>query len=125
MLNQPLTAVPRASRPAFSVIEVLVALVIITVGLLGVAGASAISLRAAAAAQRERAAIGMARTRLALLAAAGCVRAAGGARQTPDGFSEHWLVAHPRADVLLTEARVEWQGAGRRRTVVLEGARVC
>src|SRR6476661_1454215 len=56
-------------RRAFTVVEVLVALVVVTVGLLGVAGASAMALRASNAALRERAAITRARTRLALLGA--------------------------------------------------------
>lgn len=114
-----------AGRPAFTVIEVLVALVIVTIGLLGVAGASAISLRAAVTAQRERTAVQQARTRLALLAAAGCSGAASGTLDAPGRFTERWLVGHPRADLLLTEARVDWPEAGRTRSFVLQGALVC
>ena len=112
-------------RRAFTVVEVLVALVVVTVGLLGVAGASAMALKASNAALRERAAITRARTRLALLVAAGCTNASDGEVRVAGGVVERWSVGPTLAGVRLVEARAQWDDAGRRRVSLLSGALLC
>jgi prepilin-type N-terminal cleavage/methylation domain-containing protein len=112
-------------RCGFTVVEVLVALVIVTVGLLGVAGASAVALRASSAAIRERSAVTRARTRLALLEAAGCATATGGELRLAAGGVDRWTAAPATNGVRLVEVRAEWDGTRGRRYVLLQGALLC
>jgi prepilin-type N-terminal cleavage/methylation domain-containing protein len=123
--HSPTPVSPRTRRDGFSVVEVLVALVIVTIGLLGVAGASAMSLRAANIALRERAAVDRALTRLAILTAGGCANAASGQLQLPRGLTEQWTAAPPTHGVRMLEARVEWDDRGARRSVLLRSALPC
>ncbi len=109
----------------FTVVEVLVALVIVTVGLLGVAGASATALRASSAALREREATTRARSRLAALEAAGCAIAASGELHLANGISDRWTVDAPVNGVRLLNVRAEWDDTGRRRSVLLRSALLC
>lgn len=113
------------TRPGFTVVEVLVALVIVTVGLLGVAGASAMALRASNAALRERAAVTRARTRLALLQAAGCGGAADGQLPLAAGLVDRWTANAAVNGVRLVQVRAEWDDVGRRRSVLLRSALLC
>lgn len=109
----------------FTVVEVLVALIVVATGLLGVAGASATALRASAAAMRERAAVVRAQSRLALLESVGCTGATGGERLLPDGLVDRWTVGAPENGVRLVDAWAEWDDSGRRRHVLLRGALLC
>jgi Tfp pilus assembly protein PilV len=113
-------------RRAITVVEVLVALMLVSVGLLGIAGTSALTLRTATSAMRERKAAQRAATRLALLSAAGCERAASGAYMDHGtSMREEWSVAPPRAGLALVEARVDWPGSGGHRSLLLKGALLC
>jgi Tfp pilus assembly protein PilV len=113
------------ARSALTVVEVLVALMLVSVGLLGMAGTSALALRTATTAARERSAIRRAESRLAILAAAGCERASSGALQIPGG-REQWSVAPPRAGIAFVEASADWLGSrSQRRTVLLRSALWC
>lgn len=112
-------------RGGFTVVEVLVALVVIAVGLLGVAGASAAALRASSAALRERSAITRARTRLALLSAAGCTGASSGEVRVAGKLVERWSVGPALHGVRLVEALAQWDDTRRRRAVLLPGALLC
>ena len=109
----------------FTLVEVLVALVVVTVGLLGVAGASALALRASSAALRERATMTRMRTRLALLSAAGCADATDGQLSLPAGLEDRWTVAPAANGVRLVELRGEWEDVDRRRSIVLGSALLC
>jgi hypothetical protein len=106
-------------------VEVLVALIVVVVGLLGVAGTSAIALRASSAAIRERAAIARARSRLALLESAGCAGANGGERHLPGGLLDRWTVRPAENGVRLVDALAEWDDADGRRNVLLTSALLC
>jgi Tfp pilus assembly protein PilV len=113
------------ARSALTVVEVLVALMLVSVGLLGMAGTSALLLRTATTAARERSATRRAMSRLAALAAGGCARASSGALEEP-GVRERWRVAPPRAGIALVEASIDWQGrSSQRRTVLLQSALLC
>lgn len=113
------------ARPGLSVVEVLVAMVIVSAGLLGIAGTSSLSLRMATTAARERRALQRLGDRLAQLAAGPCDRA-GGVRDDPlDGIREQWTVGAPARGIAAVQASVQWQDGGRRRTFLLESAIVC
>lgn len=114
-----------APRRGFTLVEVLVALVVVAVGLLGVAGSSAIALRAANAAVREQAAVSRARTRLALIESAGCVGAASGEHRVAAGLSDKWSVGPLANGARLVDVSADWDDVGRRRTVTLRSALLC
>lgn len=103
----------------------LVALLVVTVGLLGVAGASAMALRTSGAALRERAAVTRARSRLAQLAAAGCAAAADGEVRVGGVIVERWSVGPAVNRVRAVQVRTDWDDVGRRRTLLLPGALLC
>lgn len=127
-LTGPRCAGSRAGvRRGFTVVEVLVALVVVTTGLLGVAAASAVALRASSAAVRERSAVTRARTRLALLEAAGCATAASGELPLPlpAGLVDRWTVDAAANGVRLVQVRAEWDDTSRRRQVLLRSALLC
>jgi prepilin-type N-terminal cleavage/methylation domain-containing protein len=122
------TAGPGARRPerrGFTVVEVLVALIVVAVGLLGVAGTAAIALRSSSAATREQLAVSRARTRLALLESAGCSRAASGERLHHAGLLDRWIVGPLTNRVRLVHVSADWDDTGRRRTLTLRSALLC
>jgi prepilin-type N-terminal cleavage/methylation domain-containing protein len=112
-------------RRGFTVVEVLVALIVVAIGMLGVAGASALALRASSAALRERAATTRARTRLAMLEAAGCASATDGELPLGGGLADHWTIGSAANGARMVEVRAQWDDVGRRRTLVLRGALLC
>ena len=115
----------RPERRGFTVVEVLVALIVIAVGLLGVAGTAAIALRSASAATREQSAVSRARTALALLESAGCSSAASGERHLPSGLLDRWTVGPLTNRVRLVDVSTDWDDTGRRRTLTLRSALLC
>ena len=112
-------------RPGFTVVEVLVALIVVATGLLGVAGASALAFRAASAALRERAATTRARTRLAMLDAAGCASASDGELPLGGDLADRWTIGSVVNGARMVEVRAQWDDVGRRRTLVLRSAILC
>ena len=122
----PLSRSARDRRRALTVVEVLVALVIVSVGLLGMAGTSALSLRSATSAAVERRAVDRLAHRLAALSAAGCTRAAGGERgDAGDGVTERWTIGAAAQGVAMVEATAQWRDGGRPRELVLRSALLC
>jgi prepilin-type N-terminal cleavage/methylation domain-containing protein len=114
-----------APRRGFTVVEVLVALLVVGVGLLGVAGASAIAVRASGAALRERAALTGASSRLALLQSGGCANAASGEQSVAPGVAERWTVGTRVQGIRMVDVTAEWIDTGRRRALFLQGALLC
>lgn len=122
----PRCASPRGrTRRGFTVVEVLIALIIVTIGLLGVAGASAVALRASGAALRERSAVTRARTRLVLLEAGGCAAATSGELRLAAGRVDRWSAGPATNGVRLVQVRAEWDDTRGRRSVLLQGALLC
>jgi Tfp pilus assembly protein PilV len=114
-----------ADRGGLTVVEVLVALVLLSVGLLGLAGSSALSLRVAESAARERRAIDRARSRLAALSASPCGTAATGRVHVAPDLDEWWTVGSPSAGLAAVDVGVRWQAFGRPRSLTLAGAVLC
>lgn len=114
-----------ARSSGFSLVEVIVALMIVSIGLLGMAGASTIALRTTLDAARRREAIARAQTRLAQLGAGGCGRASNGS--TTDAarrLRERWSVHSAGAFAQVTDS-LTWEGAGGMSTFVLSSSIQC
>ena len=115
-----------SSRRGLTVVEVLVALVIVAVGLLGMAGTASLSLRTATSSSHELLALRAVERRLAVISAAGCVGAASG--QEPERGDAPWVswqVAAAQRGARLTEAIVRWRDGTRPRSLRLRSALLC
>ena len=77
------------AHPGLSIVEVLVALMLVTIALLGMAGSTTLALRQVNDAASRRAATHGALTRFGVLAAEGCLRATADPQR---GIREHWIV---------------------------------
>lgn len=122
--SHALPATSRAPRRGTTVVELLIALIVLTVGLLALAGAAAIIARETAAARRELTLAWMARARLERLASEGCDTLDSGL-ENGAGISERWTVAESRNDtrrITVTVRQVVLGGAVVRR---LEGIVAC
>lgn len=104
----------------------LAALVMLSVGLLGMAGTSALALRTASFASRERRALGRLQLRLAALTAAGCGSASSGtAEDALGGVREQWMVGPELRGAALVSASVEWRDGAGIRAMNAHSAIVC
>ena len=112
------------ARRGITVVEVLVALLLVACGLLAIAGSSALAVRAATSASRERLAVRLADRRLARLSASECASAIAGT-DSAAGMRERWWQADSMGGVASVEASVEWQAGARRRVLTLRSALVC
>ena len=79
------------SRRAFSIVEVMVAMMLVAVGLLSLVGANAIFVRRRNEARQRLAAVVAATNRVALLSSGPCLPTSGAAG-LPLGISERWWV---------------------------------
>lgn len=113
-------------RSGFSVIEVLVALMVVTVGLLGIAGSTALTVRTTFDAVRRHAAAERAESRIAQLTAGGCDRAvSASAVDTALQVTERWVVgARVNGFVPVTDT-VRWTSARGPRTFSFSSALTC
>ena len=113
-------------RSGVSIVEVLVAIVLLAIGLLGVAGNGAIALRASAGAARERRALQRAGDRLAALREQGCAAARSGALADPGAaIAERWTVGPITGGAALVDAEVRWRAPAGERVLVLRGGLLC
>ena len=112
-------------RQGFSIVEVIVAMMIVTIGLLGIAGSTALALRSTLDATRRRDAAERAQSRLAQLAAAGCGRAsAGRATDAARQLTEQWSVSSTGQFQQVTDS-ITWLGASGNVTFALTSAIPC
>ena len=117
---------PPQDRRGMSVVEVLVALMLLSVGLLAVAGSTTLALRSALDAGRTREATQRVSSRIARLAAAGCIHARSGSDVGAGSMlHEHWSVAAPAAGFSLVTDSVSWMSARGARSFVVTSAIPC
>lgn len=114
------------NRRGLSIVEVLVALLVVSVGVLAMAGSSALTVRVAGAAARERRAAERAASRVASLAAQGCGTAHDGSYDDAVApLQERWTVkpvAHGMAEVSVL---VTWPAPAGPRSFSLGSALLC
>ncbi len=105
----------RHARAGTTLVELIIALVVITVGLLALAGAAAVVARETAAGRREATLAELARTRLERLTSTPCELLVPGTTNA-DGITEHWAVGAGRNGtrrLLITVAAPAPGSAGR------------
>jgi len=124
MLRPARTVEPRIRR-GIGLVEVITALVLVSVGLLAIAGSSALLMRRAAERDVARRATRSAALRIALLSSAGCAGArTGTAGDSPRGVTERWVTtAVGPAEYL--DVAVAWREGGARRQLVVRSAILC
>ncbi len=114
-----------SNRRGLSIVEVMVALVLITIALLGMAGSVAIAVRQITDANGRRIAVHDARTRFGVLAAEGCLRATSGIRSdTVTGLREHWIVSSDARFGYVTDTIV-WNSPRGARSLTVQSAFAC
>ena len=113
-------------RTGMSVVEVLVALMIVSIGLLGIAGSTALALRTTLDAAHRREAAQRAASRVAQLASAGCDLATNGAIiDVAHQTSERWTIASRVNGFAMVTDSVSWSSARGARTFSLTSAISC
>jgi prepilin-type N-terminal cleavage/methylation domain-containing protein len=117
---------PRAPRSGFTLVELLVALVLLSCGALGVVAAGAMAIRSSAAAESEVAATAAARARVEALAAGACSISRDTAGVDSSGsMREQWTVRISRNATRLVTDSVEYDDRFGRRAVVLHRLATC
>lgn len=112
-------------RRGIGLVEVLTALVLIAVGLLAIAGSSALLARRSAEHELERRATRTVAMRIANLASAGCAGArAGAAGDSLRGPVERWSVVDV-GPAEYVEVAVAWRERHARRQLVVRSAILC
>ncbi|MEO5814307.1 MAG: prepilin-type N-terminal cleavage/methylation domain-containing protein [Gemmatimonadaceae bacterium] len=116
----------RRRRDGMTIVEVLVALMIVSIGLLGIAGSTALALRTAHESVQRRNAMHRMVSRQSQLAAAGCSAASSGAAtDSAHGIVEAWYVSVQTSGFALVRDSVRWMGPRGPRSFVLESAFPC
>jgi Tfp pilus assembly protein PilV len=109
-----------------TVVEVIVALMIVSIGLLGMAGSTALALRTAHDAAQRRSATHRLLSRHSQLSAAGCSGAtAGSATDSARSMTENWNVSvRPNGFAVITDS-ISWMTARGPRSFALSSAFPC
>lgn len=124
-MRAPANRQPCRTRHGLGIIEVLIALVLVAVGILGIAGASTLALRTATASALEQRAQRLAQLRIAQLSARGCAGASAGADSSSSSLREQWTLAAAANGAALLDESVSWTAAGRARRLLLQTAILC
>lgn len=114
-----------AARRGCTLVELVVALLLCSVGLLAMVGASALLVREAGAEALETRALAAGRSRLDLLASVRCSERSGGSATHPGGLSERWRVERAMSGVQLLVDSLSYPAPGKRRALVLRSAARC
>lgn len=117
---------PGRPRSGISIVEVLVALMLVCIGLLGIAGSTALALRTTLDSANRREAVQRVATRFALLSSAGCDSARGGRLNDPTHqLTEQWTVSAAGPHFALVTDSVRWMSARGPRHFALQTAIPC
>jgi prepilin-type N-terminal cleavage/methylation domain-containing protein len=103
---------PAASRSGFTLVEMMVAVVILSIGLLGLAGTAGVVTRQVGGGAKQTAAANVAEARMETLRSLGCSRIASGTATTR-GVYEHWVRGDTVNRVLWVRDTVKYSVAGR------------
>jgi len=111
------------ARDGFSLIELMVAIMILTVGLLGLAATTAVATQMIGAGGRHTLAASVAQSRFEVLRRGSCAALSSGSSYTR-GIAEAWVVDSVRTSAFVT-ARVTYQTRRGPRTQIFRSVRPC
>ena len=111
------------ARKGFSLIELMVAIMVLTVALLGLAASSAAAIQMIGAGGRHTLAASVAQSRFEMLRRGSCAALSGGSSYTRR-VSESWQIDSVRASAFIT-SRVTYQTRRGPRTQVFRSVRPC
>lgn len=115
----------RQRRRGCTLVELVVALVLCTVGLLAMLGASALLVREIGSEALETRALTVGRSRLDLLSLQECAARSGGSATHAGGLAERWGAEPAVPGVQLLVDSVTYPAPGGTRTLVLRSAGRC
>jgi prepilin-type N-terminal cleavage/methylation domain-containing protein len=117
----------RPSRSGFTIAELLVSLVVTSIGLLALAGADTLAWKRRMRADHRVHATLLARARIERLASLSCSSAVSGGAASDGNITERWSVVGQPAGPQLIEATVSWPSRSRagRDSIQLAGSRWC
>lgn len=126
MLIVPASPSDYRLRAGFTIVEVLVSMMLVAVGLLAIAGSTALTLRTSNDSTRRHGAAQQSASRLALLTAAGCAGATGGSAVSADRLlTERWMVGARINGFRTVADTVRWTGVRGVRSFALVSAITC
>lgn len=111
------------TRKGFSLIELMVAIMVLTVALLGLAASSAVATQMIGAGGRHTLAASVAQSRFEMLRRGSCAALSGGSSYTR-GISESWEIDSVRTSAFIT-SRVTYQTRRGPRTQIFRSVRPC
>ena len=111
------------ARKGFSLIELMVAIMVLTVGILGLAATTAVATQMIGAGGRHTLAASVAQSRFEVLRRGSCAALSGGSSYTR-GIAEVWQVDSVRTSAFVT-ARVTYQTRRGPRTQIFRSVRPC
>ena len=114
---------PRHRRAGFTLVELIVAIIILTVGVLGLASVSAVVMRQITGSSFQNRAAAIASSRFERLRSVSCAAAAGGTA-TSGGITERWTVQMLNRSMQIQDV-VTWTERGRTRTMTFTTLRPC
>lgn len=112
------------NRPAFTLVETLVALVLFQFAMLALTAGAAVAARDLADARRMTTAHAMARDRVEWLASLSCPSSGSGTLRA-GGYTQHWRVDPSGDRRLIRDSVVYARPNGRSGFVVARGAKLC
>jgi Tfp pilus assembly protein PilV len=112
-------------RAAFTLIEIIIALVLLQIGMLAIAATMAVAARDLGVANRRTRAQSIAENRVALLRPMSCAAPSSGSTELSGGLTEHWRVEGAARVRTITDSIVIVLPRGREASVVVRGYMLC
>jgi prepilin-type N-terminal cleavage/methylation domain-containing protein len=113
------------TRAGFTIVEMIVAIMVFTIGVLGLAGTAAYVARQMNGGMQQTLAATIAQSRIDSIAGTGC-RAVAGGTATNKGISERWTVDRPaNFNVLRITEQVTWTSGKSTRTQIYTASFPC
>ena len=124
MRTRSATRTPAASRGGFTIVELIVAIMVFSIGVLGLAATTATVARLMGSASRQTIAAAVAQSRIEKLRATSCASLASGS-ETVRGVTSTWSVVVATRGDSVTETVTFPIGRGRTRTRVYKTMVTC
>ena len=122
-MNKRLRSITRGKRRGFTLVELIAAILILVVGVLGLASTAAVVMRQITGSQMQTRAAVVAQSRFERLRSVNCALATGGTN-TANGITETWRTTMQTRSMNMVVV-VTWVERGITRTVTFTSQRPC